>query len=334
MPPRKREPATLWKLVDARCLQLADAVASARTAFLVALTWSFVWAWALYSVDLGYLRKVVHDSREMHALSLVDNKNEAFVKWCERFPTSVKDTNIPSELRLQLCAKSTKERYEWAEKAYLESTLVSFPGGFGKLSVADLGVIGEAGLLLIMSWAFFTARRENHSVRAIVDMDDVSRRRYYWCPRVFKLEPQDGHLSAEHYAYAYHTVAQRFVLLFSRHSQPLLLFTVLICLVPAGVASWNLGTDIRDAHKLKEAILYRRIEFSTALLAFIYYLTGLVIWFQVRTSVVLNAWYLAVRDVWMEEWDERTADSASVVKIDVLKQTAKKVRQQNRRSRR
>jgi hypothetical protein len=326
MPRRRREPATLWKLVDARCAQLADAVAAARTSFLVALTWSFIWAWAIYSVDLGYLRKVVHDSREMYALSLVDKKNADFVNWCKFVPTSVNGADIPQDTQLQLCAEATKRRYEWADKAFLESTLVSFPGGFGKLSVADLGVIGEVGLLLIMSWAFFTARRENHSVRAIVDMDDASRRRSYWCPRAFKLEPQDEHLSAEHYAYAYHTVAQRFVLLFSRHSQPLLLFTVLLCLAPAAVATWNFGTDIRDAVKLKQAVLYRRVEFSAALLASIYYLTGLVIWFQVRTNVVLNAWYLAVRDVWMDEWDERTADRASVVKIDVVKQTATKLR--------
>lgn len=54
--PQKREPGTVWKLVDARCKQLADSVTAARVPFLLSLIWAFVWAWSLYLADVGYIK--------------------------------------------------------------------------------------------------------------------------------------------------------------------------------------------------------------------------------------------------------------------------------------
>jgi hypothetical protein len=51
----RRQPATLWKMVDAQCTQLADAVSVARIPFLLSLLWAFIWAWSLYSAEFGYL---------------------------------------------------------------------------------------------------------------------------------------------------------------------------------------------------------------------------------------------------------------------------------------
>jgi hypothetical protein len=329
---RKRQPETLWRLVDARCVQLADAVSGARTAVFVALTWSLVWAWALYTVDLGYLPTIfLKNARAMHALSSMDRGGAHFAEWCKNVPfeAGIAKTVSPlsPEKRLEVCAEATKLKFEWAEKAYLDSTLISFPGSFGKLSVSDLGLAGGFGLLLIISWCFFSSRRENHAIRAIVDMDDSSKRKNgRWCPTNFILKPQDPYLSAEHYAYAYHAVAQRFVFLFSRYDRPLLLITILLCCVPALVATWNIYTDGRDVIRLEVTSLYPRVFIECALLILIYFATAKIVLFQINTSALLNGWHLAARDVWMKEWDERTTDSASMVHVDVRAQRARKAR--------
>lgn len=39
----KREKDTLWKLVDAQCVQLASAISGSRAPFLLALIWAFIW---------------------------------------------------------------------------------------------------------------------------------------------------------------------------------------------------------------------------------------------------------------------------------------------------
>jgi hypothetical protein len=45
---------------------------------------------------------------------------------------------------------------------------------------------------------------------------------------------------------------------------------------------------------------------------------------SINTSLLLNGWYLAARDVWIEEWDERNANPASNVKVDFIRQTARR----------
>lgn len=59
---------------------------------------------------------------------------------------------------------------------------------------------------------------------------------------------------------------------------------------------------------------------------FAWVLTYLIVRFEIDTSVLLNGWYLAARDVWEDEWDETPEKQkmASSVKVDVAQQRAEK----------
>src|SRR5271170_3185950 len=76
---------TLWKLVEIRCTQLGDAVAGARTPFFLALTWAFIWAWALYAYEFSYV-DVLRTRYEIF-LALADDPTEAheFDKICSSY---------------------------------------------------------------------------------------------------------------------------------------------------------------------------------------------------------------------------------------------------------
>jgi len=299
---------------------------------LVALAWSFIWAWALYSVDLGHLGTF----RERYQVLLIESQfnfpSANLKKNCEMIVTGVtsqssSDGTERERSRLDMCKKIVEMRHNWAEIAYLNSSQITFPGGFGKLHISDLGIAGQFGLGLILSWVFFAVRRQNHAIRAIVDMDEHSRKNATWRPSIFVLKPQDVTLSAEHVAYAYHSVAQRFVFLFSQHSQPLLLFTMALLFIPALVATWNLYTDIRDTIALgMQVILFFKVLIEIVLVMFAWVLTYLIVRFEIDTSVLLNGWYLAARDVWEDEWDETPEKQkmASSVKVDVAQQRAEK----------
>ena len=327
----KRRPDTLWKLVDARATQLADSVSGARAAFLVALTWSFIWAWALYSADNGYLVELRDRYGFYYASSLASDPRVELKQWCARtFPrvASANDRQLPADDKLEFCKQTAKTAFEWVDKAYLDSTLLSFPGGFAKLSVSDLGVIGQIGMLIILFWLFYAARRENHAIRAIVDMDTETRKKDSWSPQRFVLESQDQYLSAEHVAYAYHSVAQRFVFIFSHHSRPLLSLTFLLLSIPALVGVWNFVTDVRDLVDLflqpvNFAILLRT-TIEAFLLICVLLTTFRIARAELDTSVLLNGWFLAARDVWMEEWDETTHEPASPAIVFVNEQKAKR----------
>jgi hypothetical protein len=159
-------------------------------------------------------------------------------------------------------------------------------------------------------------------------MDEASRNLNRWFPKSFKLIPKNSAFSAEHVAYAYHSVAQRFVFIFSQHSLPLSLFSIALSSLPAAVAFWNLTTDVRDAYHFlldkDPAALSVIVRVLIGLLLFIciVIVTLRSARLESNTSTLLNAWYLASRDVWMKEWDENTDDCASTVEINVEAQTA------------
>jgi hypothetical protein len=46
------------------------------------------------------------------------------------------------------------------------------------------------GMLVILLWLFFAARREKHAIRAIVDMDSETRKRNKWFPQKYVLYSQ------------------------------------------------------------------------------------------------------------------------------------------------
>ncbi|HEY2010244.1 MAG TPA: hypothetical protein VGH23_14740 [Rhizomicrobium sp.] len=53
-----RHSEIIWKVVDARCAQLSDAVLAARTPFLLALAWSFAMGWQFYVGNFGYVSQL------------------------------------------------------------------------------------------------------------------------------------------------------------------------------------------------------------------------------------------------------------------------------------
>jgi hypothetical protein len=221
--PRHR-PDTLWKLVDARCRQLTDAVAATRTPFIVALTWSFIWAWALYSNEFSYLntyetRYFFYKLVASHAEESVE-KTSQFRELCERriLPRKVpnpfgdKEHEITALGHQALCKEIIAARHTDAVRRVYDSRFVSFPGGFTKLYITDLAIMGNVGLLLILLWCFYSSRRENHAIKTFIYLKDESEAGY---PVTFNktvdLIPRDEFLSPEHYAFAYNAVSQRFV---------------------------------------------------------------------------------------------------------------------------
>src|SRR5690348_3712965 len=117
-----------WRLVEARCSQLADSVASARVPFLLALTWSFVWAWALYGYDLGYLniQRERYEGYQAFAQKPPAAADQAeFQKICAKeFPALGPPRQFDDKVK-QICTAAITERFNWAEREYLKSTRVS-----------------------------------------------------------------------------------------------------------------------------------------------------------------------------------------------------------------
>jgi hypothetical protein len=356
---------TLWKLVDTQCAQLADSVVGARRPFLLALTWAFIWASALYSVDFGHnrhlaayyrdLSRLVKPGDDFRALSQkaasqtakeegmkeeeldkeLSELKQKMIDNNKKLETHCADLSLPDRIRMQPemtareCRATILAQAKTFHDAYNEGRAIALPGGLGRFSVGDLSVVGQLGLLLILSWCFFATRRENHAVRAFVDMDAHSRRTVGWFPIAYVLEPQARFFVSEHFAYAYRSVAQRFVFLFSQHSKPLFAFTALLCTVPALVATWNAYTDIRDLSVLMQfrggllpigSFLSKTI-IEVVLLALVWVITYKLVRFDVETSTLLNGWHLAVQDVWMVDRDTARRAPARV-RICVPAQTA------------
>jgi hypothetical protein len=302
--------------------------------FFLGLAWAFIWAWALYNVDIGYLTVFQSRYERLSALAVSSaqvDRDELSKTWCPRVAPGLYKAvgNIPMDAataqeKLELCKTIIKLRLDWVSKGFLESTLITFPGGFARLHISDLGIVGQAGLLLILAWGFFAIRRENHAFRAIVDMTPESRRVSGLFPNRFDLTPTDPYFSAEHLAYAYHAVAQRFVFILSSYSSPLLWLTLLLCAFPAIVAGWNAYTDVRDVfqHQFFEQSLVVRTMIEIVLYLAVCLLTSFSIRYVLDSTVLLNGWFLAVRDVWMEEWDETNNAKAEAVTVDVSVQKA------------
>lgn len=414
--PKRRNPETLWRLVDARCKQLADAVAAARIPFLLALTWAFVWGWALYSAEHGYMEVHVKEMAALHEevqsrapeledhwqqlcrMYLIQVKGEALEKlrtltanqvrlclnhftnegkgaldwlaamaeqsvrrepkprpysasfinrcmwhWKIQYEKDLYDQpHLITKNELQICDRDFRERLPtqltWAGGVVRESRLVAFPFNLGKITISDLCILGQAGLLLILAWSFFALRRENHALVSLIDFDKQTQKRavcavfaYLFLPKWlgqlrYGIVPQDRYLSAEHLAYANHVTAQRFLFIFSRRAKPLLKTTLALGLLPLGVAAWNFGTDVRDVFRMGSTptpTVHLRVLLEIVMLLAVSVVTARTMWFAMHTAVVLNGWHLATR-VWMEEWDERTDDPASPVIVDALTQQARR----------
>jgi hypothetical protein len=324
-------------MIDAQCAQLTDAVSAAKIPFLLTLLWAFIWAWSLYSAEFGYLTTFYRarlDSSLLHKEETGTRGALQFKIDCKRVTVGRLQVNesLPLEQQPALSPKEKKdcedaltERRSWAEKAYLDSTAMSFPGGFQKIEESDLGVIGQGGLILLLAWLFYAQRRETHAIQTFVDVDAGTRRHGTVFTSEFILEPQDEFLSAEHLAYAYHAVAQRFLLIFVHFATPLLTVTFLLLGIPAIVATLHVVGDLRDVADYQwEGQLTARVVFEVVLLGIVWFVTLKIIIYVVESSRLLAAWSLASR-VWLEEWDENTDHPASKVKVNIRLKTAEKL---------
>jgi len=135
----------------------------------------------------------------------------------------------------------------FAEKAGLDQWLISFPAGFAKLHVTDLGIIGNLAFILILFWTFFAIRRENMAVETFVKTD-IDDKNGFLVPSEFDLIPQGDLFSAAHFAYAFQVVSQRFLFIIRTNSRPLLVTTVTLCAFPAAVSLLDLLIDLLDLH--------------------------------------------------------------------------------------
>jgi hypothetical protein len=329
-------------MVDAQCTQLTDAVAAARIPFLLALLWAFIWTWSLYSSEFGYLATFYRGRLDSSLLYKDQTGTSGALQFqidCNRVMLGRLDDDLKanptlspekqpalSEKKQKDCVDALTKRRSWAEKTYLDSTGMSFPGGFQKVEESDLGVIGQGGLILVLAWLFYAQRRETHAIQTFVDIDTSTRRQRKIFPLVFILEPQDDFLSAEHLAYAYHAVAQRFILIFARFATPLLGVTVLLLGLPALVATLHVASDLRDVAAYQWiGQLTARIILEVGLLSIVWFITFMIIKYVIESSLLLAAWYLASKNVWLDEWDENTDHPASKVKVNISLQTAESV---------
>lgn len=237
--------------------------------------------------------------------------------------------SLSQSARDRICVENIKRRAQWAESTFLAYSEITIPGGFSKTMLSDLGIVGQTGLLLILVWGFFAMRRETHAIAAFVDRDENSKRVSAWDPSEYTLIPQNECLSAEHYAYAYQSVSQRFMFVFTSYSRPLLGITMVLAAIPALVPGYNLFTDLRDLwDNLREVEPPLFVKTGVELVLYFVLLTVVrsQLTYIARTSTLLNGWNLAVRDVWMGEWDETDDRPASHVEIDVRNQKAQAVK--------
>lgn len=324
-----RKPETIWRLVESQCRQLSDAVSSARVPFLLSLLWGFIWGWSLYINDMGHLKTIAKLQQQISQDLNKAPPTEISLKYCNQALSST--FQVPTDLtsRIKECQQKLDDSRKNISSMIREQTMISFPGGFPKTNVSDLGILGIAGLCLIHSWLFFAMRRESHAIATFVDFDHHSALIGRWIPKSFDLKGQLSYMSSEHLVYAYHSVAQRFIFIFSHRSRPLVVFSALLLLLPTFVASWNLYTDLRDLlmEDAKFGIPFPKQWWGKAIAQTILLMTDIFIAlvtmrYGFRTGAILNGWYLASRDVWMQEWDEDTPSDHSTVHIEVEQQRA------------
>jgi hypothetical protein len=343
VPPRRRnltKQDVRWKLAEVRARQLADAISAARVPFFLALAWGFSWAFALYEAEFSYTHTYLTRYNYFQTLSSELKKvgppeNEELLReqmrlrvelaeFCNRILPSTQENPILERtykldqiVHEMLCDNLIAWRHDKAATAEYDSLFVSFPGGFGKLYVPDLAIMGNIGLLLLLTWMYFAARRENHAIKTFVNIKNGNKRGLFTCNHKYTLDPQDKRLHAEHYVYVYHAIAERFLFILSQWSRPLLGTTAILIALPAVVSALHFYTDAHDVLLRffeKSVLLLTMCELALVILVIV--VTKLIISLVVDTSTLLNAWYLAVQQVWVRSLDEATPTDVTSVSIE------------------
>lgn len=161
-------------------------------------------------------------------------------------------------------------------------------------------------------------------------MDEKTKNIGRLFPHSFTLTLKDKSLTPEQLIYAYHSIAHRFVFIFSRHSRPLIQATSALILFPLLVGSWNLVTDIRDVIFNYPGMLSPSSNFKLIIEFGLFVVDCFLTWHIWRVAVfssqILNAWHLASEQVWSDEWDDsKPFKKANNIYIDVNAQTAKSI---------
>ncbi|MEZ5357962.1 MAG: hypothetical protein R3F48_03965 [Candidatus Zixiibacteriota bacterium] len=339
----KHHAKTIWKLVDAKCYQLKEAVSAARIPFVLTLIWAFVWFAAIYNHEFSYttelLKRVelaqmkaedIGHWRALNSISLKRYYPELFAdsiysqmqKVFEQRDSidaiaAKNDTAKVSAETLNRMAKNILDTLEGLLiRQQVESWKINLP--FLELPVTcfDYGVIGHMGLTLLMLWFCYASRRENRAIRSFVDITDI-RGQSPLFPKRYVLNPEQNFLEPEHYSYAYQSVAHRFMFFVSTKSSPMIWATIGLILLPTLVATWHWYTDFRDLITLP-GLGYQanvRVLIETPIFFILIFFTLKTLRLAINTGVILNGWYLADLDVWGKQWNESTTNYARPVVI-------------------
>ena len=92
---------------------------------------------------------------------------------------------------------------------------------------------------------------------------------------------------------------------------------------PAMIATLHVMSDSIDVSDYNwTPALTIRLAVETLLLLLVWFVVLNIIRNALQSSILLNGWYLASKYVWIDEWDETTADPATRVKVNLWLQTA------------
>ena len=379
-PPSEREPETIWRLVDAKCEQISDAISATRIPFGLALTWSAIWLSAIYISQYSYIsehrdallkysaiahppsppekksagepkpqtvgelkkesapepekQQVIESEKSSGKTQKEALETEEFKRLCldgifgkqKEFTIDGKKYVYLEEFQLESCRKRILVAFELTNKAFFERYLVTLPWGMGRMHVSDFGVTGNIFLVLVLTWLLFALRRENHAIRNFVEFHKAYEPALLRYRDPLILTATEPVLSAEHYAYAYHAVSQRFMFPFSVHGSSLFIVSVVLSFTPALVSILNFAFNVRALMRTSfEPSVYVRFTVEVGLLLLVLTIAVGIVRFTLNTSILLNAWSLAVRYVWLKEWDERKPDDAAgMVLVSISGQLAQR----------
>ena len=227
--------------------------------------------------------------------------------------TDAESHTLECEATHEVCARVITSSLDELAKERIQLRFVDLPALDARANASDLGVIGQAGLLLIGLWFLFASRRENHALRAIVNTTTEHDTDAEVPATIdFKLFAVDSTPAERtYYAYAYHSVAQRFLFLTSHPERVLRWVTGLLIFLPALVALLIAASDTRDVVTYGiERVTWRPVS-SVVLAALVTTVHLFCLRYEIITGRLLNAWFLASRDVWY------TDDSGGTVAAEI-----------------
>jgi hypothetical protein len=360
-PGPKHNPETIWKLVNARCEQLRQAVAWAWAPIGFTLAFATYWLSIIYIFEFGYPKTHLYVNSSLTkeiSAEIEFLKNDICIQTKKESNTSDLDCENEEQILIaakqllakpkaqaeavsQMCLnnkedteniqrqlvalKRCKDKFnDQREKmeVYVDNRQrdITPPFGLPRIQITDLSPIGNLTTTILIAWTFFAARRENHALLSFVDFDQHTRRNGTLFPSTVTLYGQDKYISAEHLCYAYQAISQRFLIIVSSHSNPSRLAIIALTSFAPLTASVNLLIDFRDAISFPSTAFRSfsfHLFFNSTLVILIWIITLQTLKKQIETGTLLNAWYIAVRDVWMDEWDESSEEKASPVRIDI-----------------